>query len=136
MGLRRKSREATLQILYQVDLSQGDAKELCAAYWQQHELESEAKEFAENLVNGVLRNLKEIDHLIESHSTHWKISRMSCVDRNILRIAVFELLYQSDIPASVSLNEAIEIGKKFGTEDSGAFINGILDHIAKELKKD
>ncbi len=136
MGLRRKSREATLQILYQLDLSQGDAKELCTAYWQQHELEPEAKEFAEHLVNGVLRNLKEIDHLIESHSTHWKISRMSCVDRNILRIAVFELLYQSDIPASVSLNEAIEIGKKFGTEDSGAFINGILDHIAKELKKD
>jgi N utilization substance protein B len=69
------------------------------------------------------------------HSTHWKISRMALVDRNILRMAVFEFLYCTDIPASVTINEAIEIAKKFGTEESGAFVNGVLDHIAKELKK-
>ena len=81
------------------------------------------------LIKGVLDNKSRIDKLIEQFSSNWKISRMGCVDRNILRIAVFEMLRCQDIPAKVSINEAIEIGKKFGTEDSGAFINGILDSI-------
>jgi N utilization substance protein B len=134
MGTRRKAREAALQILYQVDLSKLDPKEAIQFFRQNHPSVPEVEEFTHQLVEGVVRNRIEIDRLVEQHSTHWKLSRMTCVDRNILRIAVYELMYCHDIPASVSLNEAIEIGKKFGTEDSGSFINGVLDNIAKELK--
>jgi N utilization substance protein B len=134
MGTRRKAREAALQILYQVDLSKLDPKEAMQLFWKNHSSIPEVEEFAYQIVEGVVRNRLEIDRLVEQHSTHWKLSRMTCVDRNILRIAVYELMYCHDIPASVSLNEAIEIGKKFGTEDSGSFINGVLDNIAKELK--
>ncbi|MFO1518433.1 MAG: transcription antitermination factor NusB [bacterium] len=134
MGNRRKAREAALQILYPVDLSHLNAKEAMSLYWQNHPSQDEVIEFTRQLVEGVLRNQAEIDKLIELHSTHWKLGRMACVDRNILRMAVFELLFCRDIPKSVSLNEAIELGKKFGTEDSGAFINGVLDNIAKEVK--
>ena len=95
----------------------------------------EVKTFTRQIIDGVSTNVREIDQLVESHSTHWKVSRMASVDRNILRMAVFELLYCQDIPASVTINEAIEIAKKYGTEESGAFVNGILDHIAKALKK-
>jgi len=134
MGNRRKGREAALQILYQVDLSRITPREAMQLYWRQHPSIPEVQEFADQLVEGVVRNRPEIDKVIEVHSTHWKLGRMACVDRNVLRIAAYELLYCHDIPKSVSLNEAIELGKKFGTEDSGAFINGVLDNIAKEVK--
>jgi transcription antitermination protein NusB len=134
MGNRRKAREAALQILYQIDVSKNTPKEALRLFWSEHSSLPEVEEFGDRLVEGVVRNQPEIDRLIESHSTHWKLNRMACVDRNILRIAVYELLYCHDIPKSVSLNEAIELGKKFGTEDSGAFINGVLDNIAKEVK--
>jgi N utilization substance protein B len=148
MGLRRKARERALQLLYEIDLCQktpdavlDDSNFLSkleeASGGEKGELLSpqELEKFCRELVEGVTRNVREIDRLIESHSTHWKISRMALVDRNILRMAVFELLYCTDIPSSVSINEAIEIGKHFGTEESGSFINGVLDHIAKDLKK-
>jgi N utilization substance protein B len=90
---------------------------------------SKTPDFFRQLVTGVVAHRGSIDALIEGFSDHWKLHRMSCVDRNILRIAVYELMYRPDIPAKVSINEAIDIGKKFGTEDSGAFINGILDSI-------
>lgn len=154
MGLRRRGREAALQLLYEWDLSGGadpkKASEIISHHLLSHdheesqleqesslppfELGPDVQEFCEMLMEGVTHNVREIDQLIESHSTHWKVSRMAAVDRNILRIAVFELLYCEDIPPSVSINEAIEIGKKFGTEESGSFINGVLDHIAKVLK--
>jgi len=134
MGNRRKAREAALQILYQVDLSRMSPHDAMKMYWRQHPSLPEVTEFADQLVEGVLRNQIEIDKVIEIHSTHWKLGRMACVDRNVLRIAAYELLYCRDIPKSVSLNEAIELGKRFGTEDSGAFINGVLDNIAKEVK--
>src|SRR4029434_10101978 len=134
MGNRRKAREAALQILYQVDLSKNNPKEALKLYWVEHPPIPEVEEFGNRLVEGVIRNQAEIDRLIETHSTHWKLGRMACVDRNILRIAVCELLYFHDIPKSVTLNEAIELGKKFGTEDSGAFINGVVEHISKEVK--
>ena len=85
------------------------------------------------LVNGVLETKGEIDTLIERFSKNWKIHRMSCVDRNVMRIAVYELLYCDDIPPKVSINEAVDVGKKFGTEESGAFINGIMDSIRDAL---
>jgi N utilization substance protein B len=147
MGMRRKARETSLQLLYEIDLGQKSAEEILSSErlpWQRsilseldpNEDPKQIEDFVRQIVEGVSRNVREIDRLIESHSTHWKISRMAIVDRNILRMAVFEILYCKDIPPSVSINEAIEIGKRFGTEESGAFINGVLDHIAKDLKKE
>ncbi len=146
MGNRRKAREASLQYLYEMDLSHKESEQVFSASRRQLDLpvvgcdedstaQAEINAFTRQIVEGVSHNMREIDRLIESHSTHWKISRMALVDRNILRMAVFELLYCSDIPASVTLNEAIEVAKKFGTEESGSFVNGVLDHIAKDLKK-
>lgn len=146
MGNRRRAREASLQLLYEVDLSQKEVGEALNLFMKDpqhllHELPetpealSEIEVFTRQISEGVMHNVREIDQLIEGHSTHWKISRMASVDRNILRMAVFELLYCPDIPASVTINEAIEIAKKYGTEESSSFVNGVLDHIAKELKK-
>ncbi len=146
MGNRRKAREASLQLLYEIDLGNKDCPGVIQDFyaqpdrllnqWPDSGLNSEEiQEFTSQITQGVWTNVHEIDRLIEMHSTHWKISRMALVDRNILRMAVFELLYCADIPASVTINEAIEIAKKYGTEESGAFVNGVLDHIAKELKK-
>lgn len=146
MGNRRKAREASLQLLYEVDLGTRDCREVVSGFqnspdrifhqWSEPVSNSaEVIEFTVQITLGVWDNVHEIDKLIEMHSTHWRITRMALVDRNILRMAVFELLYCPDIPASVTINEAIEIAKKFGTEESGSFVNGVLDHIAKELKK-
>ena len=111
-----------------------EPRDAMKVFWQHYPPEDDVEEFSNQIVEGVIRNRSEIDRLIELHSTHWKLSRMAYVDRNILRMAVYELLYCHDIPHSVTLNEAIEVAKKFGTEESGAFINGVLDNIAKELK--
>ena len=92
-------------------------------------LPKKATPFFLTLVNGVLETRSDIDELIERYSKNWKISRMSCVDRNVMRIAVYELLHCEDIPPKVTINEAVDVGKKFGTEESGAFINGIMDSI-------
>ncbi|HKX12979.1 MAG TPA: transcription antitermination factor NusB [bacterium] len=147
MGNRRKAREVTLQLLYETELAQKPGLEVTERFWKDpHSLiledselspqaMDEVKAFTRQILEGVSSNVREIDALVEQHSTHWKVSRMASVDRNILRMAVFELLYCQDIPASVTINEAIEIAKKYGTEESGAFVNGILDHIAKALKK-
>ncbi len=134
MGNRRKSREAALQALYQIDLAKAEPENALEQYWKNNIDTEEIQEFANLLVEGVTSHLSELDQLIEKHSTHWKLSRMACVDRNILRMSTYELMYCKDIPASVSLNEAIEIGKKFGTEDSSSFINGILDNLAREIR--
>ncbi len=133
MGNRRKSREAALQILYKIDLSKLEPKEAMKVYWRHYPSTEDVEDFANQIVDGVVRNRLEVDKLLEDHSTHWKLSRMACVDRNILRMAVYELMYCHDIPHSVTLNEAIEIAKKYGTEESGAFINGVLDNIAKAI---
>ena len=135
MGLRRKAREQALQVLYQMEMQGGDLKAILNLYWKNHEdAAGPVREFTTQLAEGTLRNLPEIDELIGKYSTHWRVPRMSVIDRNILRLGVYELLYLHDVPTSVTLNEAIEIAKKFGTESSSAFINGILDHIAKEVR--
>ena len=143
MGKRRRAREALLKMLYEMDVAKLGLQEVKSVYWSHLDhvdesaisgLEPEIVEFANVSFEGVVHNLSEIDRIVETHSTHWRISRMNVVDRNILRMAVYELLYCQEIPPNVTINEAIELGKKFGTEDSGAFINGILDDIAKGLK--
>ncbi|MBW2056887.1 MAG: transcription antitermination factor NusB [Deltaproteobacteria bacterium] len=133
MGIRRRGRESALQVLYQIDVTRLEAGEALKLFWDNFIHEEEAREFCECLVLGVVRHREEIDRLIEGYAEHWKLSRMTRIDRNILRIAVYELLHCQDIPPKVTINEAVEIGKRFGSEESGAFINGILDRVTQRL---
>ena len=136
MANRRKGREIALQVLYQIDAMGSGSTDLALdSFYESFYPREEQDQFSFELIKGVLENLKEIDKMIEASSENWKLARMPLVDRNILRIAIFELLHKEDIPAKVTLNEAIEIGKKFGAESTGSFVNGILDKIAKTIKK-
>lgn len=140
MGARRTARERALQALYQLDMSGGSAEDALNAAWESVASEMPkpdpaAIEFARDIVSGVVGNLKEIDGLIEEHSHNWRIDRMDRIDRNVLRLAIWELKYRDDIPRKVTLNEAIELGKTFGTEGSSAFVNGLLDRVAVALGK-
>ena len=132
MGKRRKSREFALQVLYQLDITRQDAIKTIAQFRDHFSQIEERDGFAERISLGVLEHGQEIDRLIGHYSENWRLNRMSIIDRNILRIATFELLYCEDIPPKVTLNEAIELGKRYGSEDSGSFINGILDRIQNE----
>jgi N utilization substance protein B len=136
MGRRRQARECALQILFQMDFNQAEPHESCELYWQEHAYPTEVKDFAERLVNGVWRNRTEIDALIAKYSTNWRLDRMPAVDRAILRIATYEILFEPEIATSVTLNEAIEIAKQYGTEESGSFVNGVLDPIARAFEVD
>lgn len=141
MTTRRDGRELALQALYSKDLVLQDAgsalKRIIESFGEGEEptLEVNAKAygFASELVNGVVAHLAEIDLRIAEKSKHWSMARMARVDLNILRLAVFELLYRPDIPKNVTMNEAIEVAKKFGAEDSASFVNGILDEIASSV---
>ncbi|HJV36833.1 transcription antitermination factor NusB [Geomonas sp.] len=138
MTTRREGRELALQALYSKDLVLHDAtaalKRIIESFSEGDEpmleVNSKAYAFASELVNGVMAHLPEIDARIAEKSKHWSMARMARVDLNILRLAVFELLYRPDIPKNVTMNEAIEVAKKFGAEDSASFVNGILDEIA------
>jgi N utilization substance protein B len=136
MGNRRRSRELAMQALFQIEMnkdhSTGDVELFCKHF----RVSKNVTPFFLRLVEGVKEFQHDIDSLIERFSENWKLSRMSRVDRNVMRIAVYELLHCDDIPPKVSINEAIDIGKRFGTEDSGAFINGILDGIRISLEKE
>ena len=129
MGYRRKSRELAMQALFFMDSEIYESEEALKLFCRNFNPTDNVRSFFEIIVEGVIKYKSDIDTAISSNSKNWKLSRMSSVDRNILRIAVFELLYCKDIPAKVTINEAIDIGKKFGTGESGAFINGILDSI-------
>lgn len=140
MGSRRTGRERALQALYQLDQNEkatpADAVESAwAASDDQGPRDDAAHVFATELVAGVRERLGELDQLIEQHSQNWRIDRMQRVDRNVLRLGVYELTQRSDIPRKVTINEAIELAKLFGTEDSAAFINGVLDRIAIAVNK-
>jgi transcription antitermination protein NusB len=141
MGQRRKSREIALQMLYQMEVSGLPPHEVIDLYYEVASDEDEharnipeaARPFAERLVYGVSTHREEIDRMIVAASENWRLERMSIIDRNVLRIAVFEMLHCLEIPPKVSLNEAIDLGKTFGSPDSGAFINGILDHLLPQI---
>jgi transcription antitermination protein NusB len=133
MGHRRQAREAAMQIWYQVDIGRMTPTEALATYWETHQAATDIVDFSRVLVEGTASKQDALDALLAEHSAHWRLERMAAVDRNILRVATYELLHCRDIPTKVTINEAIEIAKKFGTEESGAFINGILDHIAKSV---
>ena len=128
---RRKGRELALQALYQIEMT-GDPSGAAVDLFLQHfEGNSKAKEFARRLVSGTVSQRAEIDLLIAQATEHWKIERLAKVDFVLLRMAAYELLFCADIPTSVTLDEAIEIAKRFGSEESAGFINGVLDHVAR-----
>ncbi len=134
MGSRRRSRELAMQALFYVDMGRGDATERLALFCSNRVIPTAARPFFDELVRGVLSGRIALDQIIEQFSRNWKATRMSGVDRNAMRIAIYEMFHCDEIPPKVSINEAIEMGKKYGSEESGAFINGILDsiHIAIE----
>jgi transcription antitermination protein NusB len=133
---RRKARELALQMLFQYEFtghrSDFRAIEDLDPAKKEHK---EIKQFSEELVNGTLTHLEEIDSRIQKAAEHWKLERMASVDRNIMRFAVYEILYRNDIPAAVTINESLEIAKKFSSLEAASFINGLLDKIARESGK-
>ncbi len=147
MRKRTRSREFALQILYQIDITQGVAKEALEDFWQdrsgialssqekkvieEDKKDPDVRSYAETLIFGSLEKQKEIDAMIEKYAENWAIPRMAYVDRNILRISTYEMLYRDDIPHKVAINEAVELAKRYGEPDSSKFVNGILDRIAK-----
>ena len=135
MGTRRQAREIAMQALFYMDMRNDVSVEMLEHFCGNFSPSQKIQPFFLKMVNGVLRVKGELDALIERFSENWDINRMSGVDRNVMRIAAFELIYCDDIPPKVSINEAVDVGKKFGTEESGAFINGILDSIRGELEK-
>ena len=135
MGSRRKARECALQMLFAADVSGTRADELVRTYWTElgdADVEEAAREFATRLATGTLSHLQELDERIKLRAEHWRISRMAVVDRNILRLAVYEFLHEPT-PRTVAINEALEIARRFSTYEATQFINGILDAIKRDL---
>ncbi len=129
---RRRAREYALQLLFQLDVTKNKLNDKqFEGFWEDIKEDNNIKEFANNLVRGTRENIAAIDETIKKAAEHWSIDRMAVIDRNILRCSTYELLYRTDIPPLVTINEALEISKKYSTEDSAAFINGILDKIYK-----
>lgn len=133
MGARHSGREAALQMLFQLEASGGDPEEIVKLYWRHFEGEPEGQAYANEAVLGVAGSLESLDKRIAEASAHWRIERMARVDRNLLRLGTWELECRADIPRAVILDEAVELAKAFGTEDSSAFVNGVLDRIAEGL---
>ncbi len=136
MRKRTKSRELALQMLYELDIKKETLGSFINGFWENSlsykSVEGEVKDFAITLVKGTIEHLEEIDKLISSYAQNWQLKRMAVIDRNIIRMGSFELLYLEDIPPKVSINEAIELAKRYGDVESGKFVNGILDRINKE----
>lgn len=135
MSARRKGREAAVQMLYQMDMSGVGAEQAIQTYWAGLSQRDEGRDFANELVRGLAGAAERVDAMIRDTSRHWRIERMARVDRNIIRLAVYELMECPDIPRKVTINEAVELAKRFGDENSPAFINGVIDRVGETLKK-
>jgi len=138
MRRRTRARKFALQILYQIDIAKDKLEDILDNFWNyQEEKEGDpaVKDFTLEIVKGVIENLKAIDEKISRYATNWQLKRMAVVERNILRLASFELLFRSDIPAKVSINEAVDLAKRFSGEEAGKFVNGVLDKIKPDNKK-
>lgn len=135
MGKRRKARESALQILFQLEFNNSQPVEVIRHYWKNRRVPKEIKEYSSWLINGVISHQKKIDSIIQSVSQHWRISRMAVVDLNILRIAVFEFFYEENLAPAIIINEAIEIAKKFSTDQAATFVNGVLDAVKKKREE-
>ena len=132
MGLRTQARQSTLQILYQIEVARISPEEAIADYFLSNEYGPPHQEFTRSLVEGIASHQEELDKVISRYAKNWQISRMAVVDKNILRLGVYELMYTEDIPPKVTINEAVELAKKFGDLDSPKFINGILDSVFRK----
>lgn len=134
-GTRRKARELALQVLYQMEITGDPSPTGPESFWGHFPSRPAARDYAQRLVAGAVEHRAEIDGLIEEAVENWKLGRMSKVDLVILRLATYELLFCPDVPLNVSIDEAIEIGDRYGSDDSSAFINGVLDRVAHGLKE-
>ena len=133
MGARSICREAALQMLYAIEVGGGSAAQVIATYWRETPGDPEGREYADPLVVGVASELEAVDDAIRKASTNWRLERMARVDRNVLRLGAWELMRCADVPRAVILDEAVEVAKRYGSEESGAFVNGVLDRIAENL---
>jgi transcription antitermination factor NusB len=136
MRKRTLARECALKILYAVEMTKDAPDECIERFWEgQDKAEGDVRSFANALVRGVCKHIERIDRLLSEHATNWELKRMAVIDKNILRFGAYELVFMDEIPPKVSINEAIEIAKKYGDKDSGKFVNGILDKISKISKE-
>jgi N utilization substance protein B len=135
MGHRRAARECALQMMYELDVGRHSKDEILRTYWQMNEHPQKVRDFADLLFEGTVQRLKEIDKVIQQHTKNWRLVRMAAVDRNVLRLAVFEFLSGGKTPDTVVINEALEIARKFSTNESAQFVNGILDSIKNEMNE-
>jgi N utilization substance protein B len=133
MGARHSGREAALQMLFQLEASKVDAEQVIALFWRNFEADPEGRAYADEAVRGVAAELEKVDEQIAHASAHWRVERMARVDRNVLRLGTWELLHRADVPRAVILDEAVELAKEFGTEESSAFVNGVLNRVAETL---
>jgi N utilization substance protein B len=134
MGARRSGRESALQMLFQLEASGAEADQVVTLYWRTYEdADPEGRSYADSIVKGVADQAKAIDEKITAASTNWRLERMSRVDRNLLRLGTWELMFKPDVPRAVVLDEAVELAKSFGTDESSGFVNGVLDRIATDL---
>lgn len=133
---RRKAREYALQLLFQLDIrKEKPSVTLFKRFWLDEDPDEEVRAFAEEIVKGTFKHLSSINAKVLACAKNWSLDRMAVIDRNVLRLATYEILYRMDIPPSVTINEAIELAKKYGTDESGAFVNGILDSVARAAGK-
>lgn len=135
MASRRSVREWVVQLLFQMDMNPGDLRVQFDDFWAEHKAPESSRAMVEESVRGVIDHRKEIDAMIVAYAENWAIDRMASVDRNIIRLGVYEMLYRPDVPPVVSINEAVDLAKYFNTAESGRFVNGILDRIRKEIDR-
>ena len=131
MGARTSGREAALQMLFAMETSNDDPERVIATYWRNFEGDPSSRDYAEDCVKGVATKLEEVDRMVRAASINWRLERMTKVDRNILRLGTWELLERRDVPRAVILDEAVELAKRFGSAESSAFVNGVLDKVAE-----
>lgn len=132
MGARSTAREAALQMLFALDTTGNEVNQTIFDFWRETPGDPEGKSYANELVQGVMTTVGELDRRIAEASANWRVDRMTRVDRNVLRLGVYELTRRLDVPRAVALDEAVELAKRYGAEDSGAFVNGVLDQVADD----
>ena len=133
MASRRKSRELAVQMLYQWDIGKHSPREVLATFIGAQKKDQPAERFAQQLFEGTVEDISAIDHLLREHAENWKLERMAAIDRNVLRLALFELRHHADTPPAVVINEALEIARRFSGHGSAEFVNGVLDAVRKSL---
>ena len=136
MGKRRLSREFVIQFLYLTEMNKGEIQNQLQLFWENHPAAEDVQLFTEVILKDVFDHKEQIDVRLEKYSDNWTLSRMTVIDRNLLRMAASEILYSKTVPPKVAIDEAVEIAKRFGSEDSAHFINGILDRVLKEMISD